>query len=790
MYKYDWDPETGGYLLTTTSESIVGKELRPVYSSELDILGFDKYWIYPRDDTSPLLWAENNIYYYLGRVVGKTSGGSLHNRPTLNIFEDRLELTPVDIRLMIKKNRAIMDALVHDTLLTIYTTYHQFRNRVDIFYVAFSGGKDSIVVFDLVHRTLPKTECLALFGDTDMELPDTYSFMDTIREYYSDIPFHVARAEMTSVESWKIFGPPARGIRWCCSVHKTAPQIRYLRTLTNKPNVRGMAFTGIRAEESIARSAYNMVEFSKKHPGQASCHPILQWNSAELYLYIYGNNLPLNEAYKKGNARVGCLLCPLSGGKHEFIKMSCYPDAMIKYLDIIRNTSSKTFDRTSDMGHFIEDGGWKVRRSGRELTLDTNLVEVVNTKKELQITITGPVDDWKEWIKALGEFCQIEDNCYLVTCNNATYRFTVTENKKGSTEVVLPLTEGGKSEIYFMSLFKNVFYKAAYCRRCGVCAAECKFGFINMSSDALMLEDDKCKHCSQCLKIDSGCLLYSSIKLPLSTGRGKMVGMDRYMTFGFRSEWLDSYFKDPDHFWERNDLGSKMVPVFKKFLRDAGIISETKDLGLTKIGQLLRTIGSSSEVTWAIILINLSYTPQIGWYIRNIIPDTCYTMQDLKALLPDDIKDTVKRNIVSAYRNIMIKTPLGSQIGLGHPLKSGSNVKALERKKWGHPNPGVILYALYRYAEANVQGKDSICDDSTYRFTLTGLLSEDPDVSGLSPSQIFDLDRETFKHILGGLSIEYSEYVSASFTHDLDNIVLNPKKVSDDVLEQITIKWG
>ena len=44
---YEWDAETGGLLLTT-SELKMSKEPRPVYSQELDILGFDKYWLYPR----------------------------------------------------------------------------------------------------------------------------------------------------------------------------------------------------------------------------------------------------------------------------------------------------------------------------------------------------------------------------------------------------------------------------------------------------------------------------------------------------------------------------------------------------------------------------------------------------------------------------------------------------------------------------------------------------------------------------------------------------------------------
>lgn len=61
-----------------------------------------------------------------------------------------------------------------------------------------------------------------------------------------------------------------------------------------------MAFTGVRAEESLARSTYDTVSNGQKHSGQMSCHTILDWTSAELYCYIYARHLHLNEAYKKG----------------------------------------------------------------------------------------------------------------------------------------------------------------------------------------------------------------------------------------------------------------------------------------------------------------------------------------------------------------------------------------------------------------------------------------------------------------------------------------------------------
>lgn len=72
MYEYIWDDQTGGILLTT-NQSKFSKEPRPVYSRELDILGFDQYWNYPHDDSAPIMWAEANNYYYRGKLVAKKS---------------------------------------------------------------------------------------------------------------------------------------------------------------------------------------------------------------------------------------------------------------------------------------------------------------------------------------------------------------------------------------------------------------------------------------------------------------------------------------------------------------------------------------------------------------------------------------------------------------------------------------------------------------------------------------------------------------------------------------------
>ena len=87
MYSHEWDGSTGGYVLTP-KPSTFSKEPRPVYYKELDILGFDKYWNYDKNDSFPYMWAEANNYYYRGRQVAKIKGGTLYTAPEITLLDD------------------------------------------------------------------------------------------------------------------------------------------------------------------------------------------------------------------------------------------------------------------------------------------------------------------------------------------------------------------------------------------------------------------------------------------------------------------------------------------------------------------------------------------------------------------------------------------------------------------------------------------------------------------------------------------------------------------------------
>lgn len=420
-----WDSSTGGYILTPMPLAF-SKEPRPVYYKELDILGFDKYWDYDKNDSFPYMWAEANNYYYRGRLVAKTKGGSLYTPPELVLIEDPepegYPLRFVDIPAMVDKNRQLMEQLVQETIKKIYNTFIEYQDKVDVFYVAFSGGKDSVVALDLVQRALPHNCFKVLFGDTGMEFPDTYETVEKIKQICAEekIEFLQAKSKLKPENTWQIFGPPAVTIRWCCSVHKTTPQIMQLREVLQKPDFTGMAFTGVRGDESLSRSEYDAISYGGKHSGQYSCHPILEWNTAELFLYIYENGLTFNNAYKKGNTRAGCLVCPMSQGKHDYMKYKNYPDDTDLFINKIITTSGKNFSK-ENYDRFVEQGYWRTRKSGRELSFghDKHVFEIV--KGQNVITVQKKNEYWKEWAKTIGQVTSLGDGEFSIAYEGKSY---------------------------------------------------------------------------------------------------------------------------------------------------------------------------------------------------------------------------------------------------------------------------------------------------------------------------------------------------------------------------------
>lgn len=808
MYAYEWDSSTGGYILTPMPLAF-SKEPRSVYYKELDILGFDKYWDYDKNDSFPYMWAEANNYYYRGRLVAKTKGGSLYTPPELVLIEDPepegYPLRFVDIPAMVDKNRQLMEQLVQETIKKIYNTFIEYQDKVDVFYVAFSGGKDSVVALDLVQRALPHNCFKVLFGDTGMEFPDTYETVEKIKQICAEekIEFLQAKSKLKPENTWQIFGPPAVTIRWCCSVHKTTPQIMQLREVLQKPDFTGMAFTGVRGDESLSRSEYDAISYGGKHSGQYSCHPILEWNTAELFLYIYENGLTFNNAYKKGNTRAGCLVCPMSQGKHDYMKYKNYPDDTDLFINKIITTSGKNFSK-ENYDRFVEQGYWRTRKSGRELNFghDKHVFEIV--KGQNVITVQKKNEYWKEWAKTIGQVTSFGNGEFSIAYEGKSYAIRTISTQEGGEQFTFPNIENSKSDIKFLSLFKSVIIKSVYCVNCGYCAAECKSGCIDMANGVHI--SNQCKHCFSCHDIYSHCLRYNSIKNRI--GAKVMTGLDRYYSFGIKENWLRVYFdyEGTSSFWKSDGDGevpNKKKDAFLNFVKDAGLVDEDKSLKgkeykyikykPNKFAEKMFSLGVDDESMWAYLMCNLVYakdSEEFRWFIKNIPFSETSTPESIKLRLDEvmenDKSGLGKRNICDALKSFLIKTPFGKQLGLGSVIdyeeKVSSNgretitLNYFVRGSWKNPDEKVILYALYKFAEA--------CGN--YRqFTLTRLLDTSVESAGISPTQIFGLNRETMEKILNGLTFNYPDLIEARFTLGLDNITLKSDKTANEILNEL-----
>ena len=774
MYSYDWDEETGGLLLNSTQQKM-SKEPRPVYYKELDILGFDKYWNYAKDDSAPYMWAEANNYWYHGRKVASVKGGSLYTAPELVLLEepepDGKPLIPVNIPLMVAKNHTILEALVQDTIKKVFNIYVSYRKKVDIFYVAFSGGKDSVVALDIVQRALPHNEFKVVFGNTDMEFPTTTELVQKLSRKCSDedIEFLEAASNMTSKESWNIFGPPARKVRWCCTVHKTAPVINMLSDKFANGKLRCVMITGVRGDESVSRSGYDEMSMGKKMAGQYSFHPILEWSSAEIYLYIYSQGLLLNDAYKYGFNRVGCIMCPNSSEKHEYIKRQCFPELVDEYCERITQNSAK--DLSGDNAKiFLETGGWKSRLSGRELKFsEEDRFQLNETPAHLKFSVNKLNPVWKTWYKTMGI---IEENSgeIMLEYNGVWRKCRESEDENGGL-IEIENLGNSKNSIEFIFLFKSVLAKSQYCIFCKTCVAECPHRNISMS-DGKVTISDKCIKCHECLKILSGCLYYNSIRG--SKAMKSLKGINKYLSVGVDAEWINSFIDDNSF-----EPGNRKTDVMYGFMTDAGIVAKRK---LTSFGELITRMGTSDANSWALMLCNLAYTPAFQWYIKNIPFNETYYERQLDIDMGEDTTKKAKSEFWNGFKTILDTNEAFKEIGLGIPditvkqttAGEKKSMNSLVRQPWQDPDPRVILYSLYKFAEA--------CGDY-YDFTLTRLLDFNIDSAGISPAQIFGLNREIIEPILNGLSINYPNYIKASFTLDLDNITLNRTKKSTDILE-------
>jgi phosphoadenosine phosphosulfate reductase len=192
------------------------------------------------------------------------------------------------------------------------------------YYVAFSGGKDSVVILDLVKRSGCKFD--AHYNLTTVDPPELVQF---IKREHPEVEIH--RPEKTM---WKLIEengmPPTRIIRYCCRILKEGGgSSRYV-------------VVGIRWEESARRNKRKMVEACFRDDRRFYVHPIIDWTSTDVWQYIRSRELKYCSLYDEGWKRIGCILCPMNRNREkEADRWPKYKKQYIKALDkaLIRSRS-------------------------------------------------------------------------------------------------------------------------------------------------------------------------------------------------------------------------------------------------------------------------------------------------------------------------------------------------------------------------------------------------------------------------------------------------------------------
>lgn len=500
-------------------------DLRPVFPEErllLELLLQKK----PHEYIEESVWASNNRYYVNGKSIAIPNGlynavdtDAIINLLNKNKYKNSYGHFDKHMATFVMANQDRLNYLIDEAHSFIRNAALKFPEERIV--VSFSGGKDSTVTADLAVKALSNPSLVHIFGNTTLEFPSTIEYAHRFRDAHPDAIFQIAKNdEQDFYDVCDDIGPPARMMRWCCSMFKTGPITRVINSLYRSQQI--LTFYGIRKSESVSRSKYNRIEDSAdavKIQQQTVASPIFFWKDIDIWLYLIAENVDFNDAYRLGYDRVGCWCCPNNNQRAQFLSRIYMPEQSKKWRDFLVGFAKRIGKPDPEV--YVDTGKWKARQGGNGLASANDVkIKFTNCTAEEHAKIyrlVRPFDD--ELVGMFVPFGRVapelgkkilREVIVLDHRTNVPILSLQPFNQDGYDYAVKVRTMNVADHDDLQRMVSYQIRKFNACRRCLKCESLCRVGAITINNFGYYIDPQKCVHCKTCITakyLDGGCMM-------------------------------------------------------------------------------------------------------------------------------------------------------------------------------------------------------------------------------------------------------------------------------------------
>jgi phosphoadenosine phosphosulfate reductase len=499
-------------------------DLRPVFPEER--LLYEILTANPLEYINQPIWVSDNRYYIDGKskmlpisFFGKVDIDDAIKK--LDTYQNKNSYYSFNEQIgrFVLANKERLEYLKNEAASFIHTSIQDFPQECIV--ISFSGGKDSTVVADLVVRSLSNPCLVHIFGDTTLEFPLTIEYVKRFRANNPKAIFKIAKnKEQDFYSVCNDIGPPARMMRWCCSMFKTGPIAKVLNNLYPDTNI--LTFYGIRKCESVTRSKYKRTEDSAesiKIRKQTVASPIFLWRDIDVWLYILSEGIDFNDAYRLGYDRVGCWCCPNNNARGHFLSMIYMPEQSKKWRTFLIDFAKRIGKNDAEV--YVDTGKWKARQGGygvesaNDIKIKyTNCTTEENSKiyrlnKPISSNFFELFIPFGKVSKELGR--KLINEVIVLDINTNVPILSIQPFKKEGYEYSIKIkTMNVKDHEGLQRMVSYQIRKYNACRKCLKCRSLCMNGAISINNDIYSIDEEKCIRCKMCITskyLDKGCLM-------------------------------------------------------------------------------------------------------------------------------------------------------------------------------------------------------------------------------------------------------------------------------------------